>query len=350
MRREIKKILALEPRIEVIGVARNGQEAIDMTHQLNPDVVLLDINMPKMDGLTALQVIMMEVPRPVIILSSLTQEGALTTYEALELGAFDYIGKPGGTVSLQLEQVTTTLIEKIKAASMANLTSMAAARRRRRAARIEAKRHQREQLQATSNHFRAILIGQSTGGPSTIFDILPELPSGFPVPIIVIQHMPAQFTPGFAERIHRGCSIPFKQAAHGDILQPGHGYLAPGDLHLLLAPPVEGSKDYVFRTSQYPTDTLHKPCIDLTMESFLHCFGNDLMAILLTGMGDDGADAMVKIRQAGGRTIAESEETAVVFGMPREAIQRGGAEFVLPSHKIAEKIKSIIYAKERRRA
>jgi len=341
MRREVRRIIENDPSIEVVGLARNGQDAVDATKSLQPDVVLLDINMPVLDGLTALQMIMMESPRPVIMLSSLTQKGAITTYEALELGAIDFIPKPGGTISLNIKEVAEDIIRKIKAAANGKLDRMNSGRKRR-------KRQTKPQAQTAAPRSsavppaqgldRIVVIGQSTGGPNAIMEILPHIPANFPAPIVVIQHMPSTFTGSFARRLNDHCAIPFKEIERGDILSPGHGYLAPGDIHCLLAARPAGQSGFTFRLSEFPKGTIHTPSVDVTMNSILEHFGARTIACLLTGMGADGAETMAKVRQAGGRTIAESEETAVVFGMPKEAIRMGGAEFVLPIYEVGPKL------------
>ena len=341
MRREIRKILESDPLIEVVAAARDGKDAVEKTRELDPDVVALDINMPVMDGLTALQYIMMESPRPVVMISSLTQEGALTTYEALELGAVDFVGKPGGTISRDIGKVAREIIYKIKAAAGANRKKLGRARLRKN--REETSSRPKRVTKPGMTGGKIVVIGQSTGGPNTIMDILPFLPEDLGAPVIIIQHMPASFTPSFAQRLDNNCALSFKEAERGDIIEPGHGYLAPGDYHMLLAPRGMGKAGAMVRLSTEPADTLHKPSVDVTMMSVLDLYGGEnIVAVLLTGMGADGAEAMAAIRKAGGRTIAESEETCVVFGMPREAIARGGAEFVLPSYKIGEKIVELV--------
>ena len=341
MRREIRRILESDVEIEVIAAARDGKDAVEKTRELDPDVVALDINMPVMDGLTALQHIMMESPRPVVMVSSLTQEGALTTYEALELGAVDFVGKPGGTISRDIGKVAKEIIYKVKAAAGANRKKLGLAKVKRR--RSQATRRRKRLPRSGSASGKIVVIGQSTGGPNTIMDILPFLPEDLGAPVIIIQHMPASFTPSFAQRLDSNCALPFKEAERGDIIEPNHGYLAPGDYHMLLTPRGRGRAGALVRLSTEPSDTLHRPSVDVTMMSVLDLYGGDnIVAVLLTGMGADGAEAMAAIRRAGGRTIAESEETCVVFGMPREAIARGGAEFVLPSYMIGEKIVELV--------
>jgi len=338
MRRELKRIMESDPEIEVVAAVRNGQEAVEQTKALDPDVVALDINMPVMDGLTALQYIMMEAPRPVVMISSLTQEGALTTYEALELGAVDFVGKPSGTISKDIGILAEEIIYKIRSAAGANTSNV---RLRRSKPRTHVSRKIKPRASSKASQ-KILVIGQSTGGPNTIMDIIPLLPEDLGVPVIIVQHMPGSFTPSFAERLDKNCSFPFKEAKSGDVIEPNRGYLAPGDIHMTLAPRGLGKNGVLVRLTKTPKDTLHTPSVDVTMDSVLAHYGANTIGVLLTGMGADGADAMVKIREAGGRTIAESEETAVVFGMPKEAIKRGGAEFVLPSYKIAEKIVELV--------
>lgn len=334
MRQELKKILESDAEIKVIGIARNGKEAIEQTKALQPDVVTMDVNMPVMDGITSLQYIMMESPRPVVMVSSITHEETLVAYESLELGAVDFVGKPG-TMSKEIRQVADEIIYKVRAAAGASTRNLVHAKRKRKR---EAARAQRRAGRVSSTEGRILVIGMSTGGPNTITDILPLLPGDLGVPVVLIQHMPGYFTGSFAERLNKICTFPIKEAARGDVITPGHGYLAPGDQHMTIVPRRPGSKEYVVRLSHLPADTLHKPSVDVTMESILEYYGAGTVGVLLTGMGADGARAMKKIRDAGGHTIAESEETAVVFGMPREAIELGGAEFILPSYAIADKI------------
>jgi len=339
MRQELKKIMERDPDIEVVAVARNGEEAVARTKALDPDVVALDINMPVMDGLTALQYIMMESPRPVVMVSSLTQEGALTTYEALELGAVDFVGKPGGTISRDIGAVANEIVYKIRSAAGANTSRLGPAGKRRR--RERAKRAT-PTASGRKTSGKVVVIGQSTGGPNTIMDILPVFPPDLGAPVIIVQHMPGSFTPSFAQRIDKNCTLSFKEAKSGDIIEPDRGYLAPGDIHMTLAPKGMGNNGSLVRLTKTPRNTLHTPSVDITMASVLSQYGANTIGVLLTGMGADGADAMVEIREAGGRTIAESEETTVVFGMPKEAIRRRGAEFVLPSYEIGEKIVELV--------
>lgn len=331
MRRAIKQILETDSEIEVVGLARDGEDALKKDKELCPDVITLDINMPVMDGLTCMLHLFDQHPLvQVIMLSSLTQEGVLTTFEALELGAFDYIGKPTGTISKNLHIVGREIIEKIKAAYNA--------RRRRRADRLKTSAGQISKIPITKGGTasKVVVIGVSTGGPGTLMEILPKLPPDLDAAIVVVQHMPAMFTNSFARRLDDACQIAFREAKGGDRLCTGLGFVAPGGVHLVVRNQ-PGSGAFI-RLTSLPEGQLFTPSVDVTMQSVVKSFGKRTIGVLLTGMGSDGADGMVAIRQAGGYTIAEAESTAIVFGMPREAIERGGAQVVLPCQLIAQEI------------
>lgn len=347
MRRVIKEILLTDNNLEIVGIAKDGEDAIEKVRLLKPDVVTMDINMPVMDGLTSMQYILEEFSEvAVLILSSLTQEGALKTFEALELGAFDYVSKPSGTVSSNLYIVGKEIIEKVKAAYKYM-------QKRSRHQRIMNGKSTAIGIRSSKNYIKpnigerkavisdnlskVVVIGISTGGPSTLMEVLPQLPGDLKASIIVVQHMPPSFTGQFAKRINSATEIDFKEAEAGDVITDGRGFLAPGGYQLLVrSSSLKGGN--LIRLTQQP-QTLFMPSVNITMESVLECFGpKKTIGVLMTGMGDDGADAMVKIKRAGGITIAEDESTAVVYGMPREAIERGGADIVVPSYKIAKEI------------
>lgn len=336
MRRALKEIIMTDPGLEVVGTARDGSDAIEKVRELKPDVVTMDINMPVMDGLTAMQHILSDYPEiAVLMVSSLTAEGALATFEALELGAFDYVAKPSGTVSADIHLVGREIIQKVKLAYKSVNGKSIRARIERRSSVIPQKKVEPiKQSDATkSKCTKVVVIGISTGGPGTLMEVMPMLPENLGAAVIIIQHMPPAFTASFAKRLDGACRIPIKEADPGDVLQNGRGYLGPGGYQLV----VRGAGG-ALRLPSTPK-TVFMPCVNVTMESVLAAFGGEnVIGVLMTGMGDDGADAMVKIRKAGGITIAEDESTAVVFGMPKEAIERGGAEIVLPSDKIADAI------------
>ena len=337
MRKALKEIIMTDPSLEVVGTARDGQDAIDKVRELNPDVVTMDINMPVMDGLTSMQHILSDYPEiPILMVSSLTAEGALTTFEALELGAFDYVGKPSGTVSSNLHIVGREIIQKVKLAYKDVNKKSIRNRLERRNSMTPVKILQpiKKPIFYKSNELsKIVVIGISTGGPGTLMEVLPMLPSDLRAAVIIIQHMPPSFTSSFAKRLDNACNIVVKEADAGDVLQNGRGYLGRGGYHLVVR-----GEGHTIRLSSTPK-TVFMPSVNVTMDYVLEsCGGENVVGVLMTGMGDDGADGMVKIRKAGGITIAEDESTAVVFGMPREAIERGGAEIVLPSHKIADAI------------
>jgi len=333
MRKYIKQIINEEPDMTVLDTARDGQEAVEKAISLKPQVITMDINMPRMDGITALQYIMAQAPCPVVMLSSLTQKGALATFEALELGAVDFISKPDGTVSQEIFKIKEEIKAKVRAAAKS---------RRPAKFRSERKKVVREKKDApikTStvpvNIERVVIIGVSTGGPRTLMDILPLLPPDFPAPVMVVQHMPAGFTAPFAQRLNQYCQLRVKEAANGDVLEQGVIYVAKGGYHLK-ASRFQANKGVKLFLSREPKDSLFMPSVNVTMESFCKALGPErLVAVLLTGLGDDGADMMLQIHLGGGVTIAESEETAVVWGMPREAYLRGGVQHLVPSYQVA---------------
>ena len=330
MRKQIKDMLESDPQIEVIGTARDGEDTIEKARKLEPDVITLDINMPKMDGLTALQILVEEEIAPVIMLSSLTQEGSLITFEALELGAFDYVAKPGGTISLNIKQVKDELIAKVKAAAKKGVLG-----KLKRKKKVTVKR-----IAGRVKDKKAVAIGISTGGPKTLMDVIPYLPEDLPAAIFIVQHMPPAFTNSFAERLDKNSKIRVVEAEAGLEAENGLGILGKGGYHLTVFKKLSGS--IIVRTPNKP-EHLFMPSADIMMESVLSVYGENTIGVLMTGMGDDGANAMVKIKEAGGITIAESEETAIVFGMPKAAIERGGAKYVAPSYEIADLIVKAVY-------
>jgi len=335
MRNLISRLLARAPDIKVTATARDGEDAVQKTLELKPDVVTMDINMPKIDGITAMQRILAEKICPVIMLSSLTQRGAVETFECLQLGAFDFVAKPDGTVSANLDAIAEELIAKIRAAA----TSGVVKRPRPTASPPRAvSRPARPPLA----EMRAIAIGISTGGPSTISTFLPGLPADIPAAIFLVQHMPAAFIGPYVSRLQKECAIEVVEAETGATVRAGSCYVAADNLHL--CPYRKLSGEVVLRRPSQPR-TLFVPGVGVMMESVLAIYGRRTIGVLMTGIGDDGADQMVRIREAGGVTIAESEESCVVFGMPFQAIKRGGAEFVLPSWEIAARLVRILDAR-----
>lgn len=340
MRKVLKRIIEDDPALEVIGMARNGDDAVEKARELRPDVITMDINMPGMDGITALQYIKEENIAPVLMVSSLTQEGAEATVEALILGAFDFVGKPGGTVSNDMSSVAQELTDKLKAAKRTGKRGLSAEKTRRKRStstkRVPPSRTSSRKVKSSSGiGYKAVAIGISTGGPKTIFNVLPYLPEDLNAAVFLTQHIPATFISNYAKRIDKNCNMPCIEAKAGLKVEPGIIYLATGDKHLALRKNISG--DIIIRTPSKP-DMAFVPSVSVMMESVLSVFGADTIGVEMTGMGSDGADSMLKIKEAGGATIAESEETAIVFGMPKSAIDLGGASIVLPHYEIADEI------------
>ncbi len=333
MRQTLKRIICAEPGLELAGTARDGEDAVAKARELRPDVVTMDINMPRLDGITAMQMILEEKICPVVMVSSLTQRGAMTTFECLELGAFDFVGKPDGTVSANLGAIAAELVSKVRAAASSGVLQRLHKNRARRLA-------SRERVETPVRRWIptgpvAVAIGISTGGPATLGEVLPLLPADLQASVFLVQHMPATFLGAFARRLNDNCSLKVVESRAGMVVEPATCYVAPGGLHL--CPYRKSSGEIVLRTPSRPA-TLFVPSVSVMMKATLEAYGQRTVGVLMTGIGDDGADQMVAIRQAGGSTIAESEETAVVFGMPREAIERGGADVVAPHYEVAGQI------------
>lgn len=338
MRKYLREILEEEGDFQVFA-ARDGIQGLEQVHAVQPDVVTLDINMPGMDGLTCLSKIMVESPRPVVMVSSLTEQGAMATLESLAMGAVDYIAKPGGTVSHNIREVAETLKSKIRAAAKARIRSKGGMVDRARARMTEAtpaaKRKQAESGGKLMGK-KLLLMGSSTGGPKTVEEILVKLPVHFPVPILLSQHMPASFTNAFANRLDGICPMKVQQVGNLMPLLPGNVYVAKGEADILVR---QRNGQRVAVVAPPAPELLWHPSVDRMVESALECVpAPEMVAVQLTGMGYDGAKFMTQLHHEGGHTIAESEATAVVFGMPKELIEMGGATVVLPYDRIAEKL------------
>jgi len=339
MRRTLRHVIESDAELELVGTARDGEDVLQKARELKPDVISMDINMPKVDGITALQIIVNENICPVVMLSSLTHKGATTTFECLELGAFDFVGKPDGTVSSDLGSVARELILKLKAA--AGVGTLQRTGRQRRERREEIVRTKPALLGTDFDRlkqgakFKAIAIGISTGGPATIMEVLPQIPRDINGAVFLVQHMPVSFTNSFARRLNDACDLKVVEVELGMEVQPGYCYVARGDAHLTLYRKLTGQ---VFVRMPTTPQTLFVPSVNVMMESVLAIYGRDTIGVVMTGIGDDGADQMVRVKQAGGYTIAESEESCVVYGMPREVIERGAACEVKPSWEIARAI------------
>ena len=347
MRKLLEGVFLKEGGFDV-RVARDGAEALELLHSFDPQVVTLDVQMPRMDGLACLSRIMLEAPRPVVMISALTEEGAEATLEAMELGAVDFIAKPGGTFSLSIERLTPILVDKVRAASQARI---------RKTLRLtERIRHQfrgiaagRRPEQSRTGRTRGlvegpglVLIGTSTGDRSPWTLVLPRLPENFPWPIMVAQHMPANFTGPFAKRLDRQCALRVVEVDRPLRLEAGTVYIGRGDADLVVARRSTGTNAMsVPAQRDYPW---HPSVERLVSTALDHYDPNRLIGVMLTGMGRDGTDAMTRLYKTGGHTIAEAESTAVVWGMPGELVKNGGAGSVKAIEDVAAEIIDMVDA------
>ena len=326
-----------------IDIAKNGQEAVDKATQTQYDAITMDINMPVMDGIEAVKQIMAQKPTAILMISSLTTEDATITMDALDLGAIDYIAKPG-TMNVGRKENREEILQKVQSISRISprrlkrqaMRSAAPSRERRRVAQKEESSVPTSSLPLT----KVVLIGSSTGGPGLIEQICSSLPANFKYPVCIVQHMPEQFTAAFATRLDRASVLPVRESAHNMELLPGNVYVARGGVHMNFAKKVSGK--IVIREDKKKGDNFFQPSVNDMMFSALEVFdAKNLIGVILTGIGDDGADAMVALKNAGAYTIGESEESATVYGMPKEAYDRGGVMEQLDFKQILKKIATL---------
>lgn len=321
-----------------IDIAKNGQQAVEKAKAENFSVITMDVNMPVMDGLTAVKEIMKINPTPILMVSSLTSEDAPTTMEALESGAIDYVAKPG-TFNVGLADTGDDLIQKVRSLSRINrrrLTQMLEKKQERKA-RVKTHKSHEVPQKSSLDIDKVVLIGASTGGPGLIEDICTSIPENFAMPVCIVQHMPEKFTQAFAERLERVANLPVQETKANEEMRPGVIYLAKGGVHLNFAKKVSGK--VVFRHESDKKNQFFQPSVNEMMLSAVQVFDpKKLVGVLLTGIGDDGADGMVAIKKGGGFTIGESERTATVYGMPKEAYDRGGVSEQLDFPEIVKRI------------
>ena len=340
MRRAISSFFDDVDDIKVVGMAKNGEEGIRQVQELKPDIVTMDIEMPIMDGITALKIIMEKYPLPVIMLSSLTEDGAKETLDALDIGAADYIPKNLSNVSLNILKVKDDLVSKIRAITAKKYFFRKTERHepepKANIIKPEGTPIEASCIRKNGCKIDIVAIGSSTGGPKALQDVIPKLPQNFPVPIILVQHMPKAFTGSFAERLSSISHIKVIEAAGGEIIKPGTAYLSPGDKHLSIVKEKRG--DFAISLSNEPEDLINKPSVSVMMESVAKGYPGKALGVILTGMGSDGLLGMKKIKETGGKTIAQNEATCVVYGMPKAVVDAGIADMVLPIYKIADEI------------
>jgi len=322
MRQLLTKILSSDPELVVVGTAGDPFVAREKIIALKPDVLTLDIEMPRMDGLTFLEKLMRGHPMPVIMISSLTDKGADTTLRALGLGAIDYISKPKLDVSNGTIEHASEIIAKVKAAARARV-------RRASVTIAQPNVSSAKTYQFSATH-KVVAIGASTGGTEALKELLLPLPADFPG-IVIVQHMPETFTRQFAERLDSLCKIRVKEAQDGDRILPGHALLAPGGHHMAV---IRRGMEYAVHVYRGERVNRHMPSVDVLFSSCARSLGRNAIGVMLTGMGDDGSRGMLEMKQADAFNIAQDESTSVVFGMPREAILIGAVDQVLPLTQI----------------
>jgi len=329
VRQTLAEILSADPMLSVLGAACDPYQAVEFMRNQKPDVIILDIEMPRMDGLTFLQRIMEQHPIPVIICSSLATEGAAATLKALEFGAVDVIAKPKhGTQEFLLES-SITLCDAVKAAARIHPHRLAAQPERKLSAdAVLAKAASRPSFETTQ---KIVVVGASTGGTEALVELLTHMPMNAPG-IVVVQHMPENFTRSFAERLDSLCRISVKEAEPNDVVSPGCALIAPGGKHTLVKR--TGARYYV-EIRDGPLVSRHRPSVDVLFRSAARYVGHNAIAVIMTGMGDDGAHGMKELHDTGAHTFAQDEASCVVFGMPKEAIRLGGVDQVLPLTQIA---------------
>ena len=334
MRQFISDILNSDPRIEVIGTARDGRDALTQINKIRPDLVTMDVEMPNMSGLQALEEIMRTNPLPVIMVSSMTQEGADTTLKALALGCVDFIGKPSGSISLNIKTIANELIDKVIAASTAKLRTKSGIF----GASSHTLPHASDFRRMTppmnlSGRRDIVAIASSTGGPMALTDLIPKLPKNFPVPIVITQHMPKEFTSSFAKRLNDSSQVEVVEGFDGLSLKPGRVVIAPGGSHLIVK---RRAGVAVCGLSDAPPVLSVKPAANIMFLSVADEYGGNVLCVILTGMGRDGTDGAVALKRKGAYVIAESQKTCVVYGMPKSAVDAGIVDEVLPLNEIPE--------------
>jgi two-component system chemotaxis response regulator CheB len=324
MRQLISTMLSADPEIEVVGTAPDPHVAREKIKSLNPDVVTLDVEMPHMDGVTFLRKIMSLRPMPVVMISTLTQAGAEVTLEALEIGAVDFIAKPVTDVASAMGELAADMQSKVKAAARS---------------RVRVRRPHPSQVRQPRPLFnrptgKIVVVGASTGGVEALKEILMRLPADCP-PILVTQHMPATFTPAFARRLDQECPMTVSEANHNERVEAGHAYIAPGGYHLEL---VRSGSHFACSVHDGPAVSGHRPSADVLFRSAAHIAGSNSIGVILTGMGKDGAEGLLDLRQSGAMTLGQDEASSLIYGMPRVAFERGAVIRQLPLSEIADAI------------
>ena len=348
VRKLLTELLESDPEIEVIGTAIDPFQARDKIKQLNPDLITLDVEMPRMDGVTFLKNLMRLHPMPVVMISTLTEQGAKVTLDALEYGAVDFVTKPKLDLSNSIMDYAQEIIAKVKAAAKVNVHALVHEPSpppvvEKLTADAVLPAHQLKNIPAHLNTTEKIIaIGASTGGTEAIKEVLKRLPANSPG-VVIAQHIPAAFSGPFAERVNNVCAMEVCEAQDGQQILPGHAYIAPGDKHLLVQR--SGARFYC-ALNDGPPVSRHKPSVDVLFRSVAQNVGANAIGVMLTGMGDDGANGMLEMKEAGAINLVQDEKTSVVWGMPGVAVQLGAAKMQVPLNKIASEVLKLILIKK----
>ncbi len=334
MRKALSMMLERDAEVRVIDTARDGQQALDKIAEHDPDVVTMDIEMPRMDGLTALRRIMDETPRPVLMVSSLTRDGAEATVKAMEAGAVGFLPKQRSRVSLKITEIEDDLVQRIKSAARSNTRVL-----QRRFGALAKRCNDGEAF--VFRHAQLIAIGVSTGGPFALQRVIPTLPADLPVPVAIVQHMPPHFTRSLANRLDANSALDVVEAEDGMPLEAGTVAIAPGGHHMVFR---SGAQATIVKTPEEPEDTLHRPSVDVMMTSASEHFNGRVLGLIMTGMGKDGLNGAAAIKERGGRIMAQDEESSVVYGMPRAVAEAGVTDCVLPMEKLGPALSKAVGA------
>ncbi len=329
-RLSITRQLTADPEIDVVGVARNGIEALEKMKALQPNVVTLDVEMPRMDGLQTLSHIMAEQPTPVVMLSSLTGEGTTTTIRALELGAIDYYLKSSPASPVAPFGLGDSLVTKVKVAAKVGASKLRTLVRTVQPRRVDKTATAPRRSPAPPR--KTIIIGSSTGGPNALYQVLPDLPADIPASMLVVQHMPPSFTKSLADRLNQLSEVEVREASAGDTLVAGRVLVAPGDYHMTVSP------DGKIRLNQEAPVLGLRPAVDVTMKSAASVYGEATIGVILTGMGSDGTKGAAAIRSAGGRVTTQDEASCIVYGMPRSVVESGNSDAIVTLPRMAHEI------------
>lgn len=346
MRKVISDILSEDPEIKVLGTARNGLDAVEKVERLKPDVVTLDVEMPALDGLHALGYIMSECPTPVVMLTAVDPKSAERTLNAFEYGAVDFIQKPSGNISLNIMDIADDIRLKVKIASRVDLKKLGfmeehvnSRENAEKKQHIPAAKAPEDTRKKHLSNQKILAIASSTGWPRALEQVIPKLPGNLKVPVVVVQHMPAGFTASLAQRLDMQSQLKVCEAKDGDVLEPGIVYIAPGNYHMeIVQKNISGRTSEIVSLNQNPREQGVRPCANILFKSLVPLYGQNILAVILTGMGADGADGAEEIKKAGGKVIAEDERSCVVYGMPKAVVQRGLSDSVVTLEKVSDEI------------